>query len=157
MSMRAPLLVAATLALALPVTARADDAAVAGNFTAKFEEGGTTCSPNPVTLARGTVKVEVKKTSLTVNIELIPEMVGVVQKGGKINAKTKRVVGTTVVGLSARYSVAGRVEGDILSVVLVAEYIRQDTNKPYCEQSWNISGLREGAVDKTDKSKPKAK
>jgi hypothetical protein len=51
-------------------------------------------------------------------------------------------------GLSGRYSVAGRVDGGMLQLVLSAEYIRQDTNKPYCTQTWNVSGLRGDGGDK---------
>jgi hypothetical protein len=147
--------VTAALVLAAALPAHADEAVV-GNFDVKFEEMASNCTPPPVALGRGTVRIDVRKTSLTVNIETIPEMAGVVQKSGKINAKTIKVVGTTVVGLSGRYSVAGRVEGGVLSVVLVAEYIRQDTNKPYCTQSWNVSGLRSTSTD-DDKDKPAKK
>jgi hypothetical protein len=101
------------------------------------------CSPPPVALGRGKMTIDIKKTSLTVNVDLIPQLVGVVAKGGKVNAKTNKVVGTTVVGLSGKYSVAGRVDNGMLQLVLVAEYIKQADNKPYCTQSWNVTGARD--------------
>jgi len=121
--------------------ALADDGP-AGVYDVKFEESGTTCSPPPVALGRGKLTIEVKKTTLTVNTDLIPVMYGAPEKSGKISAKTPKLVGTTVMGLSARYSVAGRVDGGMLQLVLTADYVRQDTNKPYCQQAWNISGVR---------------
>ena len=109
----------------------------------------TTCTPPPVTLARSkvTIATNAKKNSLTVNIDTIPEMAGVPQKGGKVNAKTVKgtngVVPTTVQGLDAKYSIAGKIEeGGMLQLVLVAEYIKHDDKKPYCTQSWNVTGLR---------------
>ena len=70
-------------------------------------------------------------------------MVGVPQKNGQINAKTLKVVSTTVQGLAGKYRVAGRVENGQLSLVLVAEYVRESDHKPYCTQSWNVTGTRQ--------------
>ena len=133
---------AATAAPAL-----ADDN-VAGVYDVKFEESGSTCNPPPIALGRGKLTIEIKKGSVTVNTDLIPLMVGTPQKNGRVEAKTLKVVGTTVAGLSGKYSVEGRVENSMLQLVLVANYIRQDNNKPYCQQSWNVSGLRQDAEKK---------
>jgi hypothetical protein len=122
---------------------------VVGTYDVKFEEMASNCSPPPVTLVRGKLTIDIRKHSLVVNTDLIPEMVGVPQKNGQINAKTLKVMGTTVQGLSARYRIGGRVESGMLSVLLVAEYIRQKDNKPYCTQSWNITGLRQDAEKKS--------
>ena len=135
----------AVLAMAAPAFA---DENVAGTYDVKFEESGSTCSPPPLTLGKGKLTIEVRKGSLTVNTDLIPVMTGVPQKNGKITAKTLKIVGTTIGGLSARYSTAGRVDGGMLQLVLTAEYIRQDTNKPYCTQAWNVAGLRSDAEKK---------
>ncbi|MEO8843269.1 MAG: hypothetical protein ABI591_33750 [Kofleriaceae bacterium] len=135
------------LVAALGSVASAEDAA--GSYDVKFEEMATTCTPPPVTLARSKVNIatNTKKNSVTVNIETIPEMAGIPQKGGKVNAKTVKgsngVVPTTVQGLDAKYSIAGKIEeGGMLQLVLVAEYIKHDDKKPYCTQSWNVTGLR---------------
>jgi hypothetical protein len=140
--------IASLLALATATPAFADEN-VTGNYDVKFEEAGSTCERNPVTLTKGKLVIDIKKSTLTVNIETIYQMVGVPQKNGKISAKTTKIVGTTVGGLSARYSIAGRVEGGMLQLVLTAEYVRQDTNKPYCTQAWNVNGLRNDAEKKT--------
>ena len=137
----------------LASAASAED--VSGSYDVKFDEMGHNCSPPPVALGRGKVVIAstTKKNSLTVNIETIPEMAGVPQKGGKVNAKTVKVVPTTVQGLDARYSIAGKVDdGGMLQLVLVAEYIKQADKKPYCTQSWNVTGLR-GTADKPDTTK----
>lgn len=125
------------------------DSDPAGTYDVKFDEMATTCSPPPVTLGKSkvTIATNAKKNSLTVNIETIPEMAGVPQKGGKVNAKTVKngngVVPTTVGGLDAKYSIAGKIDdGGMAQLVLVAEYIKHDDKKPYCTQSWNVTGLR---------------
>jgi hypothetical protein len=133
------------LAVAAPAFAEVD---VAGVYDVKFEESGSTCNPPPVALGRGKLTIEVKKGVVTVNTDLIPLMTGTAQKDGKIAVKTTKVVGTTVQLLSAKYSAAGRVDGGMLQLVMTAEYIRQDTGKPYCTQAWNVSGLRGDAKDK---------
>ncbi len=139
---------------ALVSTASAEDAA--GTYDVKFDEMGHNCNPPPVALGRGKIEITTnrKKNSLVVNIATIPVMDGVVQKSGRINAKTlKGAVATTVQGLDAKYSIAGKVEeGGMLQLVLVAEYIKHDDKKPYCTQSWNVTGLR-GAADKPAKKK----
>src|ERR1700733_1234652 len=145
--MRTLLVFVVVAAIASP--ALADDNVV-GTFEVKFDEMASGCTPPPVALARQKLKIEIKKNSLVVNTDVIPEMVGVPAKGGKINAKTK-LVGTTVVGLSATYSVAGHVEDGVVSLVLVADYVNQATKKPYCTQSWNVSGLRENIAEKPTK------
>ncbi len=131
-------------------TARADEN-VAGTFDVKFEEIGN-CNPPPVTLTHGKVVIKVEKNTLSFNTELIPVLTGVPPKNGKINAKTNKIVGTTVVGLSARYSVSGRVEGGMLQLVLTAEYVKQDQhNTAYCTQAWNVNGAR--SADEAPKDK----
>jgi hypothetical protein len=127
------------------------DENVAGTYDVKYEEAGSTCNPNPVSFAKGKVVIDVKKGALTVNIETIYQMVGVPQKNGKISARTTKLVGTSVGGLSARYSVAGRVDGGMLQLVLTAEYVRQDNNKPYCTQAWNLAGVRSDGAEKKSK------
>jgi hypothetical protein len=128
----------------------AEDAA--GSYDVKFEEMGHNCNPPPVALGRGKLTIATRKNSLVVNIDTIPEMAGIPEKGGKVNAKTvKGAVPTTVGGLDAKYSIAGKIEdGGMLQLVLVAEYIKHDDKKPYCTQSWNVTGLR-GTPDKSEK------
>jgi hypothetical protein len=130
------------IALAATPARADDDVDVAGVYDAKFEESGSTCNPPPVALRRAKLTIDLKKTGLTVNTDLIPQMVGAAPKAGAIEAKTLKLVGTTVVGLSGRYSIKGRIDGGNASLILVADYVRQDTNKPYCTQTWNVTGPR---------------
>lgn len=138
---------AASGVLLLAAPARADQD-ISGTYDVKFEESGSTCNPPPVALRHGKLTIDVKKNASTVNTDLIPQMVGAVPKDGAIEAKTLKLVGTTVAGLSGRYSIKGRVDSGTVSVVLVADYVRQDTNKPYCSQAWNVSGPRVDAAKK---------
>jgi hypothetical protein len=135
------------VALTATVPAFADDD-VTGTYDVKFEESGSTCNPPPVALGHGKLTIDVKKGALTVNTDLVPQMVGTAPKGGAIEAKTLKVVGTTVVGLSGKYSIKGQVGGGNASLVLIADYTRQDTNKPYCQQAWNVTGARLDAAKK---------
>lgn len=136
-------------ALFSSVASAEDTSGSPGSYDVKFDEMGHNCNPPPVALGRSKLKISQKKASITVNIETIPEMAGVTQKGGKINAKTvKGAVPTTVQGLDAKYSIAGKIDdAGIVQLVLVAEYIKHDDKKAYCTQSWNVTGLR-GTPDK---------
>ena len=144
--MRTQLLVG-VLVLAATSSAFAQAPAVAGTFDVKYDEAGSTCNPPPVTYTRGKVVVEENKKGVTVNIETIPQMFGGPAKKGSFKASTTKQVPTTVQGLDAKYTMSGRIdESGVIAVVLVAEY--QASKKPYCVQSWNISGIRQAATKK---------
>ena len=156
------LVAAAVLGLASLVAAPAF-ADVGGVYEVKFEEMSTNCSPPPITYTRGTVKIDVAKSSMRVNIETIPQMVGVPAKSGKISAKMPKKLASTVTGLDVKSTVSGRVDDNgVLQLVLVSEYTRTDNGKPHCTQSWNVSGARsstpaqaapgKGSADKPKKS-----
>lgn len=137
-----PALIACATALGAATPAFAQQR-VTGTYDVKYEEMASNCSPPPVALGKGKMTIEVRKSSLSINADLIPMMYGVPQKNGQINAKTRKVEATTVQGLAGKYRVAGRVENGQLTLVLVAEYIRAADGKPYCTQSWNVTGTRE--------------
>jgi hypothetical protein len=145
--MRTQLLAGVILLAATSSSAFAQNVAVAGTFDVKFDEAGSTCNPPPVTYTKGKVIVEENKQGLTVNIETVPQMVGGPAKKGSFKATTSTPKATTVQGLDAKYTISGRVdETGVLAVVLVAEY--QANKKPYCVQSWNISGIRSASTKK---------
>jgi hypothetical protein len=140
-------LIAGVFLLAATSPAFAQNVAVAGTFDVKFDEAGSTCNPAPVTYTKGKVLVEENKQGLTVNIETVPQLVGGPAKKGSFKATTTTAKATTVQGLDAKYTISGRVdESGVIAVVLVAEY--QANKKPYCVQSWNISGIRSGSTKK---------
>lgn len=121
------------------------DVDASGSYDASFVEIGQNCDRPPVSLRNSklVVAVNLRKNSLTVNIETIPELIGVPERGGKIKATTLTVVPTTIQGLDGRYSIAGKVDdGGVVQLVLTAEYQRHDNHKPYCTQSWNVTGPR---------------
>ena len=130
-------------ALAFCATPAFADDDVTGTFDVGFKESGSTCNPPPVALRHGKLTLEIRKGVLTVNTDLIPQLAGGIPKDGAFEAKTLKLVGTTVAGLSGRYSVKGRVDGGTVTLVLVADYVRQDTNKPYCSQAWDVTGPRQ--------------
>lgn len=150
------LVAASVLALAIgglaATPAFADD--IAGTYEVKFEEMSTNCSPPPATYQRANLKIDVAKSSLRVNIDTIPQMNGVPAKNGKISAKTPKKLASTVQGLDGKWAVSGRVDDNgVLQLVLVAEYTKHDDGKPYCTQSWNVSGVRGTAPAQTSPGK----
>jgi len=132
-------LIVAVFAVVAASPAHADDT-IAGTYDVKIEETASTCSPKPQSFAKGKVQLAIKKSTLTVKFDAIYQMVGTVDKHNHLDAKTAKLIGTSVGGLSARYSVVGHAGGGTLDLALTAEYIRQDTNKPYCKQMWHVSG-----------------
>jgi len=127
-----------SLLLILAVTAPA----FADDYDVKYEEAGNTCDTRPVTLTKGTLTIAIKKGVVSVSFDKAFALTGKATKDGTINAKTAKLIGTSVGGLSARYSVVGHTENGSLTLALTAMYVRQDTNKPYCAQTWNVTGTR---------------
>src|SRR5262245_17467165 len=141
--------VAALLLLAASTAPALADNKVDGLYEVKFEEMSTNCDPPRFAYARGTVKIDIGKASLRVNIDTIPQMAGVPGKSGKINAKTPKKTATTVQGLDGKYGVSGRVDDSgVLQLVLVAEFSKSGETKTLCTQSWNLSGVRQASAEK---------
>jgi type 1 fimbria pilin len=135
--MRIPLIVAA-LALASPAVA---DDTVAGTYDVKVEVTASTCDARPETLTNGKLALTVKQAAVTVKLDKVFPMTGEL-KDGAITAKTTKLIGTAMAGLSARYAVTGHAAGGTVDLVLTAQYIRQDNNKPHCAQAWKVTGTK---------------
>jgi len=118
----------------------ADD--VAGVYDVKFETMASDCSPPPVAIGRGKLTIATKKGGLTLDVSPLPQLAGGTTDEGKVTFKSNRVFGTTVVGLLAKYSATGDVKGSKLDLLVVADYIKQTDSKPYCKQSWKVTGER---------------
>jgi len=124
------------------------DENVDGTYDVSFEEVANNCTNVGMALGRGQVKVTKAKTNLSVDIERIPVMNGVPGKNGKLKA-TSKLGPTSITGLDGKFSVAGSVAGDKLTLIFVAEYYVKD--KSLCTQSWNIYGDRKAAAAGTQK------
>ncbi len=134
----------ATMKLALVLvmivagTASAED--VQGVYDVKYEQMSSNCN-NALSFKNGELKIDVKQGSLVVNIDTVPQMVGVADIAkGKINAVTKKTLPTLVAGMDGKFSVAGRVQNGVLQLVFVGEYSTK--GKALCTQSWNITGAK---------------
>src|SRR4051812_4057460 len=106
----ATLILAATTLAAAPAYADKGDAKseVAGTYDVKYDEVSNNCTNVGMTFTRGTLKIDDKKT-VSVNIDLVPIMVGSEPKAGKLKAQSK--LGPSVIqGLDGKFSVAGRVD-----------------------------------------------
>jgi hypothetical protein len=125
---------------ALATPALADDGT--GTYDVTYADAGSTCTANPVTLTKGKLTIAVKKGALSVAFDPHFELTGKPTKDGTINAKTAKLIGTSLGGLSARYSIVGHAQNGSLQLALTATYIRQDTNKPYCAQTWNVTNAQ---------------
>ena len=66
-------------------------------------------------------------------------------RDGKLKAASK-LGPSTIDGLDGRFSVSGRVSDGMMQLVFVAEYFHK--RKPFCVQSWNVSGLRQSELEK---------
>jgi hypothetical protein len=153
--MRKATFVSLPLLMALATPAAAQN--VAGSYDAKFEEMSTNCDPVRFTYTRSVVRVDTAKNSLKVNIETIPQMIGIPAKSGKINAKTPKKLATTITGIDGKYHVSGRVDDSgVLELVLVAEFTRSDNGKPLCTQSWNLRGVKSSGTSDKDKAQKKS-
>ena len=141
---------AAVLTAAAPMAAADHADAVSGRFDVKYEEVTSNCENTGMAMTRGTLAITKRKAqTVAVDIERIPIMTGAATKGGKVKA-TSKLGKTSIQGLDGRFSVAGTVNDDgVLQKVFVAEYYLQ--GKPYCTQSWNISGVRGAAAEKAGK------
>ncbi len=138
--MRTILMSAFTL-LALAAPAMAEP--VAGVYEVKYELSSNNCSSELLKFQRGDLKIDIKSNTMSVDIERIPLMNGAPTKTGKITAKSKPKGGhTPVSGMDGVFSVAGRVQNGLLSLVFVGEYFTEVGHKALCTQSWNISGTR---------------
>ena len=121
---------------------------ITGTFEVKYDEVGNNCtaSGTGITLGRGTLKVTKKGKVVTVDIQRFPLMTGTQGKGGKLRAISKR--GTSPIdGTEAKVSVAGKVEDGLIQLQFVAEYY--NGQKPLCSQSWNVSGVRKEAMERS--------
>jgi hypothetical protein len=118
--------------------AYADD--LAGVYDVKFETMTSDCNPTPIAISRGKLTIEVTKTGVTVDVSPFPKLAGSVDKDGKVTVPSSRVFGTTVMGLLAKYSASGQVTAGKLELLFVADYIKQQGNKPHCKQPWKLTG-----------------
>jgi hypothetical protein len=129
------------LGIALGVApAHAQNASV-GKYDVKFEDVSTNCTTQKLTYRPAVMEVKAKGSTITIDLDLTPLMVGTPQKNGKLSAKSK--AGNTMVdGMQGVFSVAGKVAADgSVSLVMVAEYSTK--GKALCSQSWNVTGTKQ--------------
>jgi hypothetical protein len=143
--MRIAVLAVALGLLAFASDARADDA-VTGVYEVKYDDVGNTCTQGGISLVRGTIDVNIKKGRLQVAIDRVAGMIGAPPgRDGKLKAASK-LGPSTIDGLDGRFSVSGRISDGMMQLVFVAEYFHK--RKPFCVQSWNVSGLRQSELEK---------
>lgn len=143
---------AALLAAALPLAGARPAAAqprptpspattIAGTYTATFQAVSNNCKDTGMSLREAPVEISQSgERAVMVTVPSVPIMRGVVNRGGKFKADTKKGK-TAIAGLDGRFSVAGRVDDKGIQLLFIAEYYR--AGKPLCTQSWNASGPRE--------------
>jgi hypothetical protein len=130
------LLAAAHAAAAAPE--RRPEVPVAGRYQARFAKVSDNCKDTGMSLGTTTVELrEPKSGKIEVTIAMVPDMAGMVSRGGKFKAEAKKGR-TGIAGVDGRFSIAGRVEAGEIQFLFIAEYYKGD--KPLCTQSWNAKG-----------------
>lgn len=113
---------------------------VAGTYAATFQAVSNNCKDTGMSLREAPVEISQSgERAVMVTVPSVPLMRGVVNRGGKFKADTKKGK-TAIAGLDGRFSVAGRVDDKGIQLLFIAEYYR--AGKPLCTQSWNASGPR---------------
>lgn len=143
------LLAATLVALAGAGTAHADgkkgDVNVTGTYQVKYAEVANNCTSTGMALTSGTLDIKPTKSGIVVDIERMPLMNGKAGKTGRVNASSK-VGPTSIQGLDGKFSVAGKVDDGVLSLVFIAEYFLG--RRALCTQSWNVTGVNVADLDK---------
>lgn len=112
-------------------------AADAQSYTAKFTQVSNNCNNMGLTLADGTVRIDVQKSSVIVSVDKLPTMKGVPGKAGAVRAEST-LGPTTLPGLDGKFSAAGRAAEGTLQLILVVEFFGK--GKALCTQSWDVTG-----------------
>lgn len=127
---------------------------VLGTYDVRYEEVSSNCEQTSIAMSRGALEITKKKNKIVVDILRFPLMYGAPSKGGKVRAASG-VEKSSIDGVDGKFSVAGRVDEGMISLVFVAEYYVK--GKPLCSQTWNVSGIRSTSAEKTEKPKRKPK
>jgi hypothetical protein len=122
---------------------RGDD--VVGTYDVRYEEVSSSCEETAIVMNRGTLEIVKRKAQLTVDIPRFPLMTGTPQRGGKVRAASK-LAPSSIDGVDGKFSVAGRVDEGLISLVFIAEYYVG--KKPLCSQTWNVSGQKSAKATK---------
>jgi hypothetical protein len=130
-----PLLV---FALSATPRAYAQNGAMTGKFASTFEKVVDNCQDIGAELSKAKVVVSRNGKLLTVKIPSLPDMKGKIGKRGKLRAEATGASESS--GIRGQYGLNGRITGNQLQAVLVAEFYKDD--KPQCTQSWSVIGKR---------------
>jgi hypothetical protein len=125
---------------------------VVGKYDVRYEEVSSNCEQTSIALSRGTIDITKKGKQLVVDILRFPLMYGTPAKGGKVRAASK-IEKSSIDGVDGKFSVAGRVDEGLISLVFVAEYYVK--GKPLCSQTWNVSGQKSTSAEKSQRRKKK--
>jgi hypothetical protein len=124
---------------------------VLGTYEVRYEEVSSNCSQTSISMTRGTLDITKAKKQIVVDIQRFPLMYGTPGKGGRVRASSK-IAPSSIDGVDGKFSVAGRVDEGLISLVFVAEYYVD--GKPLCSQTWNVSGQKtQSATAKKKKTK----
>ncbi len=122
---------------------RGDD--VVGTYDVRYEEVSSSCSETSITMGRGTIDISKKKRQMVVDISRFPLMYGNPQRSGKLRASSK-LSKSSIDGVDGKFSVSGRVDEGLISLVFIAEYYV--SGKALCSQTWNVTGQKSAKATK---------
>ena len=128
----------ALVLIAVPASSQAQETTLTGSFASTFTVVADNCGDEMgMTMERANVVISRQDQVLSIKLSKVPDMKGKVGRHGKLRAQSS---GPTEAGIRGRYSLSGRISGQSLQAVLIAEYFKGD--KPQCTQSWSVAGKR---------------
>ena len=118
---------------------------VIGTYDVRYEEVSSSCNETSISMGRGTIDISKKKSQLVVDISRFPLMYGNPQRSGKVRASSK-LSKSSIDGVDGKFSVSGRVDEGLISLVFIAEYYV--SGKALCSQTWNVTGQKSAKATK---------
>jgi hypothetical protein len=120
--------------------AKATTPQVGGSWQVKFTAVANTCGESGLVMGDELMKLTQSARNLGASLPLVSGLTGTLQDNGDFRL-AKRKSETGVAGLRGSFEMTGTFKGDKVDVVLVGHYF-VGKNKPYCEQSWNGTGVK---------------
>lgn len=129
--------IALTIVCVSPLAGAQDKSkAVTSEYAVEFSKVVDNCGGKGLKLESATLKVSQAGDTLTISIPNIPKLEGKVGRLGKLRANSQNIAMDK--GMSSRFGINGRVTGNSLRGVFMAEYFKG--NKALCTQSFSVKG-----------------
>ena len=114
---------------------------IAGDYAVDLKEVSNTCPNGGLALPKQTLTIEARNGSKQIKVHLAPTAImrGSIDKKARVKARAKRGR-TAIEGLLGEFDVAGTINAGKVDFVLVGQYYT--SGRPYCVQSWTVTGQK---------------